>query len=675
MSFLGELKRRRVVRVAIVYGAVAFAVLQAADILVPALRLPPWTMTLVVLLLALGLPVALVISWAFQLTPDGIQRTTETAATADVTVATSHATERWLTVRTVILAGTLLLAGVAAGWLIRPDSRDADDGEITLAVLPFANVGSADDEYFADGMSDAVRGKLAALDGMVVIASSSTGSYRNTTKAPREIGRELGVRYLLRGTVRWARSADGTRRVQVNPELIAAQTGITAWQEPFDAVLSDVFAVQGEIASRVASALSVNLLAPQRAQLQERPTTNLAAYDEFLRGSALLREADAGATVQRLAAEAFQRATQLDTMFALAYAQLAYAHMGAYWYYEDHSADRLRRARAAADRALRLAPDLAEAHLADGYYWYWGFKAYERGTQAFRRAAELDRNNSIAVQGLAAVLRRQGLLSEAATHFARATDLDPRDGGVFRDLAITLLVNNQLAAADSAIGKALALAPSSMGNNVARADILYGMERVADAEAAMREAMRINGTEAALIELANRQWNRWVAFADSATWAPLERLPLTSAVVDTGDYYIMRAEWVRAIGHTVRAAALADSALPFLQRRARETTDDWWAAGQLAMAIALKGDGPAADRVMAESRAALTRAPDAFNEPDVRYHAARVALLNGDRTRAMTYLEGAVGTHRAVKPAMVRRDVRFAALRGDPRFERLVRPR
>jgi TolB-like protein len=175
-------------------------------------------------------------------------------------------------------------------------------------VLPFTNLGAPDDEYFADGVSDALRGSLAALGNIVVIASSSSRAYRDTDKPASQIGRELGAHYLLTGTVRWARGSDGASRVQVSPELIVAESGTTHWQQPFDAVLSDVFVVQGEIATRVADALAVTLLETQRRELAARPTHDLAAWDAYLRASALQQQADLGAPLQRLAAEGFQRA-------------------------------------------------------------------------------------------------------------------------------------------------------------------------------------------------------------------------------------------------------------------------------------------------------------------------------------------------------------------------------
>ena len=178
--------------------------------------------------------------------------------------------------------GILLGLGVLLAWLrTRPEAGTA--GPKRLAVLPFENLGRPEDEYFADGVTDEVRGKLAALPGLEVIARTSSVQYKETTKSPQQIGRELGVDYLLTGTVRWEKDAGGPSRVRVSPELVQVSTASTKWQAPFEAPLTDVFQVQADVAARVAEALGLALGAGERERLAERPTQNLAAYDAFLR--------------------------------------------------------------------------------------------------------------------------------------------------------------------------------------------------------------------------------------------------------------------------------------------------------------------------------------------------------------------------------------------------------
>ncbi|HEX6309503.1 MAG TPA: hypothetical protein VFZ69_15000 [Longimicrobiales bacterium] len=670
-TFLRELKRRKVVRVAAVYGATAFVVLQAADLLVSGLALPGWVFSAITVLTIVGFPIALVLAWAFELTPQGLDR--------DGAAPAARTPQRWLPARTLAVVVLLLLIGGTIGWLLNAnDSSPAEPERSTsLVVLPFTNLGDPGDEYFADGISDALRGKLAGIEGLVVIASSSSRPYKGTEKAPHEIGRELGVRYLLTGTVRWARSSDGTSRVQVSPELIAAETGTTRWQQPFDAVLSDVFAVQGDIAGRVADALSVTLLEPQRRDLAAPPTGNLDAYDEYLRASALLGQAELGAPLRRLAADGFRRAVELDPDFALAWARLAYAHMGAYWFGEDHADARARlvRARAAADTALLLAPDLVDAHLADGYYWYWGWRAYDRALASFERARALAPRNSAVEGALAVVLRRQGRFAESAEYLRGALALDRLNATGWRELALTLVATGALEEAEQASVRAITLAPEAIGGYMFRAQVLYALEDGSRAAATLRDAMRVLGAERLAVEMANRQWTRWLAFTDTTSWRVLENLPLTALVVDTGSLQLFRAEWLHLIGRHPAAAALADSALPFLERSARQAGADWWFPGQLALAHALAGREEPARRELRRAAAALASAPDAWDRPYLAHHSARVATLIGDTVEALSQLAEALRRPSPIPPAFVRADIRFAPLRDAAGFSEAIRPR
>jgi TolB-like protein/Tfp pilus assembly protein PilF len=672
-GFLNELRRRHVVRVAAVYMATAFVVLQAVQLLAEGLRLSPWILTAATILAIAGLPVALVLGWIFELTPEGVRRTQSSD------VASPRA---WLPLRTLALVVLLLAIGGAVGYLLRPaavaqlaGAAASGDAAASLAVLPFTNLGQPDDEYFAEGMADAVRGKLAGLEGLTVIASTSTRPYAGTNKPPQEIGRELGVRYLLTGTVHWARAADGGSRVQVRPELVAAADGTTQWQQPFDAVISDVFAVQGEIAVRVADALSLRLLESQRRLLTERPTQNVEAYDAFLRASALLRQAEIGAITRRHAADGFRRAVELDPGFALAWALMSYAHSGAFWFLEDGSDQRLRLARGAADTALALQPRLAEAHIADGYYWYWGWRSYERATAAFRQARELDPNSATAVRSLGYVLRRQGRWQEAVVHLRRALELDPRDAVLHRELAKMLVVTDDLAEAERLSARAVALAPEALGGYLFRTLVQYAAERSAEAHATLREAITVLGVERMAVDMANRSWARWVPLTDSTTWRSLEHLPLSSAVVDTGSFYLLRADWLLHTGRRAHAVALADSALPFLAASVAALPRDWWYWGQVAHAHAIAGRAaPAAEHVR-RLLATLQERPDAWDDVEARYHAAKVMAALGDRDAAIAHLQSVAQRSGPLPPAFIRADGRFARLHGDPRYEALVRRR
>jgi TolB-like protein len=685
-SFLDELKRRKVVRVAVVYAATAFVVLQAADLLAAGLRLPDWVFSAVTVLLVLGFPIALVLGWALELTPDGVRRTEAAAPPTDATAThgpspspSTQPVPSLLGRRTVLTAGALVLLGVGlgTGWLLKPAGRALltagfADNATAVAVLPFMNLGAEDDEYFADGISDALRGKLAGIDGLVVIASASSRPYKGSEKTPRQIGRELGVAYLLTGTVRWARTAAGESRVQVSPELVAVESGTTRWQQPFDAIISDVFTVQGEIAARVADALSVTLRERQRRELTARPTASMEAYDAFLRASVLLEQAELGAALRRAAADGFQRAAELDPTFALAWAQLGYAHVGAYWFGEDHSDARLRQARRAADRALELQPDLLEAHIADGYYWYWGLRDYDRGLAAFNRARWIDGGNARVEAAIGNVLRRRGDFRQSLEHTRRAVVLDPRNAMLHRELAHTAIATGDLDEADRASRRAITLAPEAIGNYLFRAHVLYARGDTTQAHALFREMLRVLGDEQAVHEMVNRFWTTWLAFSDLRTWRVLEHLSLGSEVVDSGGFQLLRAEWLRLDDQHARSAALADSALPSLERAAGRSGDDWWYHGQLALGHALGGRRDAAEAALAEAHERLRRAPDAWETPRLAHHTAKVAVVLGDSDRALAALADALRPPTSVPPAFIAADLRFRALIGDPRFDALV---
>src|SRR5690349_511253 len=293
---------------------------------------------------------------------------------AATTVATPRPARRRFPVTTAMALGFLLGLGGLFGWLrSHGHAEETPAGIKRLAVLPFENLGSSEDEYFADGVTDEVRGKLASLSGLQVIARSSSGQYKKTSKSPQEIGRELGVDYLLTGTVRWEKSAGGNR-VRVSPELIQVGTAATTWQQPFDASLTDVFQVQADIAGRVAEALDVAIGSPQQKALEDRPTRNLAAYDAYLKG--LAQEAFGNAPAHlRDGARYYEQAVALDSGFVAAWVRLSLNNSQLYSNATPTPAI-LERARVAAERAMAL-----DAH-SPGPYWAEGNYYRTAGTPA-----------------------------------------------------------------------------------------------------------------------------------------------------------------------------------------------------------------------------------------------------------------------------------------------------
>ena len=277
-----------------------------------------------------------------------------------------------------------------SSWLAPPLPRvpfagpwsTADAGGVThLAVLPFENLGQADDEYFADGLTDAVRGKLAALDSLQVTARSSSFNTSEQGRPRRRSARELGRRVSLTGTVRWVKAGAVRGRVRVSPELVRVAGASTRWQQPFDAALTDVFKVQAEVASRVAQALGVAILAASSMSGWVRGPPRMSPPTTSTSVARTITSVASGARTSAIARQMLERAVALDSAFAVAWAELSVVRAAQYWFFHDRTEAALASAKAAADQALRQRPDLPEGHLALGYYWYWG------GSTTIRRSA------------------------------------------------------------------------------------------------------------------------------------------------------------------------------------------------------------------------------------------------------------------------------------------------
>jgi len=392
----------------------------------------------------------------------------------------------------VLLLLTALILGLVALFTLRPGRSSAPSVlpvARRLAVLPFQNLGRPEDDYFADGITDEIRGKLAALSGLQVTASASSAEYKRTAKTPQEIGRELGVDYLLTGKVRWEKTEAGSR-VRVSPELIQVATASTRWQQPFDASLTDVFQVQAEVASRVAAALDVALEASARASLGGTPTANLTAYDLYLQGNEAAGGIDQVAPPSlRRAVGFYRRAVELDSSFAPAWAQLSRTH--SYLYYIGvPTALGDSEARAAAERALSLAPGLAEAHLALGDYYHWVRRDGTAALAAYTRGGKLAPNNAELLKGIGLAERSRGNWELSQQVFTRAFALDPRSVSVARRLTYNLTRMHRLPEALASADRALALDSTPPDLWESKAIVLLGQGKLPEARALLEEGMR-----------------------------------------------------------------------------------------------------------------------------------------------------------------------------------------
>ncbi len=568
----------------------------------------------------------------------------------------------------VIAAAALVAVALMAGILVRRQSVTAESADTRrVAVLPFDNLGAPADEYFADGMTDAVRGKLAGLDGMQVIARASSNQYRRSTKPLAEIGRELGVRYLLTGTVRWERNPSGTSRVQVSPELVELPAGTTAWQQPFDAALTDVFQVQADVASQVAQALGVALGAGDRRRLEERPTENLAAYDAFLRGDQLLvSEGKVDLESARRAAEAYSLAVARDSTFALAWARLARAAALVYGNGE-HSDSVARLAHSAADRALALAPNRAEPHYAIAFVEF----NVERttpyaGIEALERARTLAPTDTDVLSLLGITLGLVGRTDEALTCLAQAARLDPRSVLVARRYAPTLLALKRFAQADSLASSALPLAPDNLDliSTVIQSRLARG--DVASARAALREATRHVPPEQVVFNLSAHVW------LDDSLQALGLRLPAAAYQAGMALGLITRSTVQWNAGQFAASRAAADSALPLIEAQSKAVPRD--AGLHMGLAILYANNGRREDALREAQRARDILRPEPGSPVYGYWVGVRQAVdfQTGRTADAVSWLDTLLRLPGATTREYLRIDPAYAPLRGRPDFERLI---
>ncbi len=451
-DLISELRRRRVFRVAVVYAGIAFIIFQIVDATFDYLPIPAWVGTALIVVLLLCFPVAVGMAWAFDLTAEGLVRAKPerepTAAKAPHHIVIGN--------KTLAIVAALAIIAAVWSWWGRPGQEadavaEAGLGERSIAVLPFVN--------FSDGITDDILTHLSKIGDMEVIARTSSMLYKNSDKRAREIGRELGVATLLEGSVRRYGN-----RVRVTSQLIDVATEKHLWADEYDRDLTDVFAIQSDVASQIAAALKATLTPEEEQRIEDRHTENLEAYDFYLRGR------EYGVQQKRqMAAQMCDRAVKLDPTFALAYTGLSSAHTNIYWFHEDHTPKRLAMAKAAVDRALELDTDLPYAHFALGKYYYQGLMDYDRALEQFTIALKGMPNSAPALAHIGYVQRRQGKFEQALANQLKAYELDPRSASLAFYLAETYRLLRRYPEAIRSINQAIALRPDYLGYYTSKA--------------------------------------------------------------------------------------------------------------------------------------------------------------------------------------------------------------
>jgi serine/threonine-protein kinase len=569
--------------------------------------------------------------------------------------------------------GFVIGLGVLFAWRRSHGSTEESAGPKRLAVLPFENLGDSADAYFADGITDELRGKLATVPGLEVVASRSSNDYRRTTKSLPEIARDLGVDYLLIGKIRWQKGAGGAGRVRVSPELIRVVAGAaptTKWAQPFDAALTDVFQVQADIAGRVTQSLNLALGAGAPAAQSARPTTSTDAYDDYLRGNEYYERKSMSDV--RLAIQLYQRALGLDSTFALAWARLARAEAFVYWFFGDRSPAQVTRIELAARRALALAPDLSEAHIAMGYLHYWGHHDYAPALDEFAIAAKRDPNNAEVAFVVGLVLRRQAKWDQAVASFKHAAELDPRSVEYLTELAQTYFIMRAYPEAERVLNRAAELAPDSPNVYAVRMMTYLNWEGSLDKpRRLMQEALgRFEFAQFGPTPTLGDCFD--LLAADDAYQAEVARLtPAAFGGAPLG-YFAFKASVYRRRGETAKSRAYADSARSEALATIRRHEDNVLTYTTLAVENAYLGRGNEAVEAGEHALMMLPPSKDAMFGPEGHIALAEVHMVQGNTSAALDHLQAALSIPSYLSAARLRADPLWAPLKRNPRFEQLV---
>ncbi len=571
----------------------------------------------------------------------------------------------------------LLAAALIAGWaLLRrapaPHARTATGGPVRLAVLPFENLGVADDAYFAAGVTDEITGRLAGVHGLAVVSRSSAEQYARTGKNTRQVGDELGVGFLVTGTVRWAREPGGGEHVRITPQLVRVADDTSVWAEVFDFSMNDIFRVQSDIARSVVQRLGFTLLEHERGSLEARPTKNLDAYQAFLRGRYNANQPHFTVASWLVALGEFRSATELDPGFALAWAELSQAHARLVYYRYDISPQRRELARQALVRARELAPSSPAVRLASGYYHLW----VERDTAAaltdFEAASAGMPNNAEVLGAVGELYRLRGDWQRSLETYRAAYALSPREASPAVDVSETLWWMRRYPEAAAVADQAIALGPEQAWPYLTKAYNLLSWKGRAGVAEVRRAA-----------ELVPREHEFWVW-----TWYWVEaldgRYDESLKVLDT-----YRDDWIRLkieaiprvffaalahgwLGQNGRAHEEMETASRMLEAAVRAVPDDGRYHSSLGVAYAALGRRQDAVREGMRGAELLPVTKDSvYGIPHV-IDLAHIYTLLGEKEHALAQLEFLLSHPGWISAPWLQADPRFESLRGNPRFQALL---
>ena len=661
-----ELKRRNVYRAAVAYGVVAWFLTQLTTQVFPFFEIPNSAVRFVVIALAVGFPIAMLLSWIYELTPEGVVRTED----LDPVEARSVQRRSGRLLDFIIIGALLLvIAMLVVGRLPFYRQTGESISQKSIAVLPFENLSEDKaNAYFAEGIQEEILTRLAKIADLKVISRTSTQRYQSKPGNLAEIAKQLGVANILEGSVQKA-----TDQVRVTVQLIQVASDSHLWADTFDRKLTDIFGVESEIAKAIADALQAKLTGGEQRALAVKPTNNSEAYDAYLRGLALEARTTISPDDSEKAVGFYERAVQLDPGFALAWARLSRANAHVYFGGLDSTTARRDATERALNTAQKLQPNSPETLLAQAYYQYWVRRDYELAKGTFGRVRELLPGSSDVPGALALIARRQGRWDESVAYWEQTLVLDPRNTEWLALAAETYAMLRQFPAALKTYDRLLDIVPNDP-------DTLASKARIYQAEGNLEQAGK-------LLAGVNAQTPSFIAFLTKMNQLFLERhfdeairlihsrLTESPNVSDIerlfNPFFLVLAQ--ENAGDIVGARATAQQMLRPLEPLSQKDPDNPNLAQALSLIHAVLGQKDAAIKEAERAITLLPSGKDAVDGPRAEENLAFVEVLIGEKNRAIPRLQHLlqIPYNNCLTPALLRLNPQWDPLHGDPRFQKL----
>jgi TolB-like protein/Tfp pilus assembly protein PilF len=668
-TFFGELKRRNVYKVAVAYVVAGWALSQGIAQVFPIFDVPNWVVRLIVVLIVIGFPIALIFAWAFEITTEGLKRAEEAAAMPSSARPTNRT---WIYI--IVVGAAISLSLFFLGRYTAGTRTTSSGGKKSIAVLPFASLsGDKNDAHFADGVQDQILTNLAKLSDLKVISHTSVRQYKTGAERNiREIGRQLGVAYIMEGSVQRARD-----RLRINAQLIDARTDTHIWAETYDRTAADLFAIQSELAESIVAQLKAKLSPRQKAEIEERPTQDLVAFELYLQAKAIIdsyiNATDVRATLLQ-ALKSLDEAINRDPNFVSAYCYTARANDLLFFFDLDPTPDRISLADAAVRAALRLRPDSAEAHFAKADYDFRCLRDYDRAQEELAVARPGLPNSTPFFILSGYINRRRNHFSDAERDFATAFALDPRNPNAYNLLADTYVLQRRFPEAVHVYDNVLAAGEQVPIVRVRRAScMLWG----SGDSGPLRDIL----AKFPDMEFAGAQTpaRAWMAMLDG-NYAEAERVLAASPRQDFQDidlsFYFPKSWYqamiARAKGDSARATAAFRECREILTQRLIVKPEHARTIAVLAQVDAGLGEKELA---VGEAQHAIDLMPiskDIYDGALVLEGLAQVYTWSGEHDRAIELVQKLVTIPSYINYGRLKLHPLWSPLRGDPRFERIV---